>query len=259
MKDPITSLYQKGKEIYATRDFAQRQAVGQLWLSITFFIFTFESIGIIWLVLLAQDALVLAKYYSSSFMNLWIVDYIQTAIYFVANYMIINLIVFLYTAPKLIRLGITLFRVKNEKERRFYQWLDHKIKKRFPSYKTPEERIKYREEHPRKLTKFELRVKKFRDDTWNNQSLIVRRLLSWILSISLAVAMVTFAIIASSDNDMTIHGTNIKDWILGIKEHTTPPPEKSNFDANQVDNKTWTEIHTKTDRPKTLFDPILER
>lgn len=253
MKDPFTVLYQKGKAVYETRDYAKRQALGHLWLTIVFFIFMFQAVGVILMVILVEDTLTLAKYYSQSVMNLWIVDYLQSAIYFLANFLIINIILFLFTAPRLIRLGVKVLRIYGDKERGFYQLLDHKIKKRFPKYKTVEERIRHRQEHPRKLTKFELRVKKFLD----SQSPISRRLITWMLSISLFIGLLTFTILISGEEDDV--KKLVKDFIFGKEDSNTPRPEKSNNELlSQYENRTWADEH-KSDKPMTIFDSFTKR
>jgi len=153
ISDPYKSFKDQAIRIWETKDFAERLAFST---GVWFQSILLTLLGIAWLNFLiyvaVNDLLTLANFYSG---DVWYLEALQDL--WQQTQLLLLALIFFWTCPRIVRFSLTMFRAYINKRKGMFQWLETKIKLRFPDYKTSAQISRERAEKtvkPNKLQKW---------------------------------------------------------------------------------------------------------
>ncbi|NIS95672.1 MAG: hypothetical protein GTN97_07160 [Nitrosopumilaceae archaeon] len=156
ISDPFASLKKQAMKIYETKDYAERLAFNTMnWVLAILWGFFAVMTAHLMLNIAVNDMFILINHYSSE--TAW---YISLAEKWFFDTAFIQIgVIFFFVAPKLIRLELLIWKTYNNKEKAFFDWLELKIKARFPNFKTSKQRERERLNKPKKESKVQKWIK----------------------------------------------------------------------------------------------------
>jgi len=154
INDPYKTFKDQALRIWDTKDFAERLAFST---GVWFQSLLLTLMCIVWLNFLiyvaVNDLLTLANFYSAH--GFWYIEAIQDL--WQQTQFLLLVLLFFWTCPRIVRFSLTSFRAYINKRKGMFQWLETKIKLRFPDYKTSTQISRERAEKtvkPNKLQKW---------------------------------------------------------------------------------------------------------
>lgn len=143
--DPFKTLKNQALKIWDTKDYANRLAFNNTqWFLALVWCFMFITILDLVVLVTIGDLFVLWDFYSSG----WYIDFLED-IFYETTFLRIGLI-FFFASPKIVRFELLVWRNYNQREKRTFEWLETKIKQRFPNFKTSAQRARERLAKPKK-------------------------------------------------------------------------------------------------------------
>jgi len=148
--DPYKSFKDQALRIWDTKDFAERLAFNRTsWFLALIWCFMGVTIVHLFIVIAVSDLFILANYYSTTF---WFTDFLEE-LFYQTTYLQIALI-FFWVSAKVVRVELLIWKAYANKEKGLFEWLEFKIKMKFPNFKTTSQRARERLDKPRNDTKF---------------------------------------------------------------------------------------------------------
>lgn len=153
--DPYKTLKDHALKLWDTKDFANRLAFNNTsWFLSLVWCFMAVTILHLFIVIAVGDVLILADFYSDA----WYIGLV-TDVFYSTTYIQIALIFFIIS-PKVVKAEILIWKAYANKEKGFFEWLEFKIKRRFPKFKTTKQRERERLAKPKTESKFQKWIKK---------------------------------------------------------------------------------------------------
>jgi len=148
INDPVKVFKDQALKIWATKDFAERLAFSRTtWFLHAMYCFCIIIIIDTLLIVAVNDMFTLINFYDTS--DFWLYNFIEE-IYYNIHPLVEVGILFFWLSPKIIKTTLLISKAYSNKERAFYEWIEFKIKVRFPSYKTSAQRARERLDKPKK-------------------------------------------------------------------------------------------------------------
>jgi len=194
--NPIESIKNQGIKIWETKEFAERLALSRTtWFLHMMYCFMFVMVLFTFLIIITNDIFTLHKFYSGG--SNWVVNTFES-IYYSIHPIITVTIIFFWVSPKLVRASLLVTKAYTNKEKAFFDWVQVKIKMRFPSFKTSAQRDRERLDNPKKKGKLNIKFQKFLQTRNDVERLLIRGTI-WGSYIVFLGIMVLFMLGAFSD------------------------------------------------------------
>lgn len=182
--NPIETIKNQALKIWATKEFAERLAQTRTtWFLHMMYCFMIITVLETFMVIIVNDLFTLHNFYSHG--TNWIVSTIEE-IYYNIHPIVEVAILFFWFSPKIVRTTLSISKAYSNKEKAFFEWIEFKIKRRFPSFKTTAQRARERELNPRKKGKLKIKYDGFMDKRNDVERLIIRGTLWAIYCVFLA-------------------------------------------------------------------------
>jgi len=171
--NPIETIKNQALKIWATKDYAERLAFNRTtWFLHLMYVFGFIMVLHLFTIVIINDIFTLYNFYNGSNSS-WFVGLLEE-IYFSIHPLIEISIIFFWVSPKLVRFTLGISKAYSNKEKAIFEWIEFRIKRRFPSYKTSTQRARERLDSPKKKGKLNVKFKKFMDQRNDVERLIIR-------------------------------------------------------------------------------------
>jgi len=172
INDPIKTIKEQALKFWATKDFAERLAFSRTtWFLHVVYCFCIVVAIDTFLIIAINDMFTLINFYNTH--EIWIYKFIEE-IYINIPPLVEVLLLFFWLSPKIIRTTILISKAYSNKERAFYEWIEVKIKMRFPSYKTSAQKARERLDKPRKKGKLTIRYQKYLETKNDVERILIR-------------------------------------------------------------------------------------
>lgn len=159
INDPIKTFKDQALKIWATKDFAERLAFSRTtWFLHAMYCFCIITVIDTIFIIIINDLFLLINFYDKS--DFWIYNLVED-VYYGIHPLVEVAILFFWFSPKIIKTTLLLSKAYTDKERKVFEWVEFRIKRKFPSYKTSTQRARERLDNPRKKGKLTLRFQKF--------------------------------------------------------------------------------------------------
>lgn len=194
--NPVESIKKQALKIWATKDFAERQAQTRTtWFLHLMYCLMILTVVETFFVIIVNDLFTLHNFYSGG--TNWVISTIEE-IYYNIHPMVEVAILFFWLSPKIVRTTLSLSKAYGNKEKAFFEWIEFKIKVRYPSYKTSTQRARERELNPRKKGKLKMKFDAFMEKRNDVERLMIRVAL-WSVYIVFLSTMILLMLGAFND------------------------------------------------------------
>jgi len=179
INEPIKALKNQALKIWATKEFAERELA---FSRTTWFLHAMYCFCIIitldtFLIIAVNDMFTLVNFYDRT--DFWLYNFIEEIYYNIHPLVEVVILYFLF-APIIIRATLKLSKAYSNKEKAVIEWIEFKIKRRFPSFRTSSQRARERLDNPKKKGKLNMRFDKFLEKRNDVERIVIRGSL-WLL------------------------------------------------------------------------------
>jgi len=196
INDPVKTFKNQALKIWATKEFAERLAFSRTtWFLHAMYCFCIITIIDTAFIIVINDVFVLINFYDTS--DFWLYNFIEE-VYYNIHPLVEVAILYFWLSPKIIRTTLLISKAYSNKERAFFEWIEFKIKVRFPSYKTSAQRARERLDKPKKKGKLNIRFQKFLQTRNQVERFLIRAGL-WVAYSVFLGAVIFFMLSATSD------------------------------------------------------------
>jgi len=194
--DPIKTFKDQALKFWATKDFAERIAFSRTtWFLHVMYCFCLIVLIDTFLIIAVNDMFTLINFYDKS--DFWLYNLIET-IYVGIHPLVEVAILYFWLSPKIIKTTLLISKAYSNKEKAFFEWIEFKIKVRFPSYKTSSQKARERLDKPRKKGKLNIKYQKWLQ-TKNDVERILIRASLWLAYIVFLGSMMFIMLFSSTD------------------------------------------------------------
>lgn len=159
INDPVKTFKDQALKIWATKDFAERLAFSRTsWFLHAMYCFCIILTIDTFIIIAINDMFTLINFYDTS--DFWIYNLIEE-IYYNIHPLVEVAILYFWFSPKIIKTTLLISKAYSNKERAFYEWIEVKIKMKFPSFKTSAQRARERLDNPKKKGKLNIKFQNF--------------------------------------------------------------------------------------------------
>ena len=236
INDPYKSFKDQAQRIWDTKDFAERLAFSTMgWVQAIILTFLFVTWIHFFVWIAINDLFTLADFYSGD--SFWYINVFQKL--WDQTSILQLLLLFFWTCPRIMRFGLTFWKGFNSKEMGFLNWIERRIKLRFPEFKTSAQRSRERVDKTPKPNRLQRWIR--------SQPPMQRRFIRFGIASSWGILM--FFLLINMINP------DILTWIItGEKPVREVPPEPTLDLENQP-------IPNKPDNqpPPTIYDIFIKQ
>jgi len=195
--DPVKTFKDQALKIWATKDFAERLAFSRMtWFLHAMYCFCLIVLFDTFLIVAVNDMFTLINFYDKT--DFWLYNFIEQ-IYVSIHPLAEVLILYFWLSPKIIKTTLLISKAYSTKERAFYEWIEVKIKMRFPSYKTSAQRARERLDKPkRKKGKLNIKYQKYLETKNDVERILIRGSL-WSIYLVFLGSMMFIMLSSSTD------------------------------------------------------------
>ncbi len=246
INEPIKTFKNQALKIWATKDFAERKLA---FSRTTWFLHCMYCFCIIltldtFLIIAVNDMFTLIDFYDTS--DFWLYNFIEN-IYYNIHPLVEVAILFFWFSPIIIMATLKLSKAYSIKEKGVTDWIEFKIKRRFPKYKTSTQRARERLENPKKKGKLNTKYQKWLETKNDVERIIIRGSL-WGVYLAFFGSLFFFMLFTTSDtfNDL-----------IYTEESTMTEQEFNEARDNLIDQLIeQQEVPTRPDGlpPSTIYD-----
>ena len=249
--NPIESIKNQAHKIWDTKDFAERLAINRTtWFLHMLYCYLFVMVLETFTVIIINDLFILHDFYSSG--TNWVIDTIQE-IYFSIHPLVETTIIFFWVAPKIVKTTLLISKAYSNKEKAFFEWIEFKIKVRYPSYKTTSQKAREREQNPREKGKLKKRYDGYMEKRNDVERLLIRGTIWGVYGI-LMVSLVLF---------MLGSFTEFFNMVMDIEPDSTMTEQEFNEARDILIDQLieQQEVPTRPDGmpPNTIFDVFISK
>lgn len=194
--DPVKAVKDHALKFWATKDFAERLAFSRLtWFLHVMYCFVFIVMIDTFLIIAVNDMFTLINFYDKD--DFWLYNLIEE-VYVNIHPLVEIAILYFLLSPKIIRTTLIISKAYSNKEKAFFEWIEFKIKVRFPSYKTSTQKARERLDKPKKKGKLNLRYEKYLATKNDVERMLIRGSL-WLVYTAFLGSMVFIMLSSTSD------------------------------------------------------------
>ena len=179
INEPIKAIKNQALKIWATKEFAERELA---FSRTTWFLHAMYCFCIIvtldtFLIIAVNDMFTLVNFYDRD--DFWLYNLIEEIYYNIHPLVEVVILYFLF-APIIIRATLKLSKAYSNKEKAVIDWVEFKIKRRFPKFRTSSQRDRERLKNPKKKGKLNMRFDKYLEKRNDVERIVIRGCL-WLL------------------------------------------------------------------------------
>lgn len=158
--DPIKAIKNQALRFWATKEFAERQLAFSRTSWVLHVMYCFVIILTIdtFLIIAVNDMFTLINFYDRS--DFWLYNLMEEIYVNIPALVEVAILYFLFS-PIIIRGTLLISKAYSNKEKALFEWIEFKIKRRFPSYKTSSQKARERAENPKKKGKLNMKFQKW--------------------------------------------------------------------------------------------------
>jgi len=197
INDPLKTIKDQTLRFWATKDFAERLAFSRTtWFLHVIYCFVIVVMIDTFLIIVINDMFTLINFYDKA--DFWLYNFIEE-IYINIHPLVEIAILYFWLSPKIIKTTILISKAYQNKERAIFEWIEFKIKRKFPSYKTSTQRARERLDNPKKKGKLNIRFQKYLA-TKNDVERILIRAGVWLGYTAFLGSIMFLMLSSTSDN-----------------------------------------------------------
>jgi len=206
VNDPIKAIKNHALRFWATKDFAVRKLAfsRSTWFLHTMYCFCIIAIIDTFFILAVNDMFILIHFYERE--SFWLLNLVEESYYTIPPLLEVMILYFIFS-PIIIKTTLKLSKAYSIKERRFFDWIEFHIKRRFPSYKTSSQRARERLDNPRKKGKLNKKYQKWLETKNDVERVLIRGGL-WGVYLLFIGSVVFFMLTSTSDSFNALLGKN---------------------------------------------------
>jgi hypothetical protein len=148
----------------------------------------------------------LINFYDRS--DFWLYNFIEE-VYYNIHPLVEVAILYFWLSPKIIRTTLLISKAYSNREKAFFEWIEFKIKVRFPSYKTSAQRARERLDKPKKKGKINKKFQKWLETKNDVERILIRGGL-WLTYIVFMGSIIFFMLSATSETFNELLGNEVE-------------------------------------------------
>ncbi len=196
INDPIKTFKDQALKIWATKDFAERLAFSRTtWFLHAMYCFCIITVIDTFFIIVINDLFTLINFYDKS--DFWIYSLVED-VYYGIHPLVEVAILYFWFSPKIIKTTLLISKAYSEKERKVFEWIEFRIKRKFPSYKTSTQRARERLDKPRKKGKLNIKFQNYLKTRNPVERLLLRGSL-WLVYFLFIGSIIFFMLSATSE------------------------------------------------------------
>lgn len=170
--DPVKTFKDQALKIWATKDFAERLAFSRTtWFLHAMYCFVVIVLIDTFLIIAVNDMFTLIHFYERE--QFWLLNLVEQ-IYVGIHPLVEVVILYFWLSPKIIKTTLLISKAYSNKEKAFFEWIEFKIKRRFPSYKTSSQKARERLDKPKKKGKLNMKFQKYLETKNDVERILIR-------------------------------------------------------------------------------------
>lgn len=212
INDPLKAIKDQALKIWATKDFAERLAFSRTsWFLHAMYCFCIITVIDTFFIIVVNDTFTLIHFYETN--SFWLLNLVEESYYNIHPLVEVVILYFIFS-PRIIKTTLLISKAYSNKERAFFEWIEFKIKVRFPSYKTSTQRARERLDKPRKKGKINVKYQKWLKTKNDVERVLIRGGL-WGVYLLVVGSIVFFMLSSTSDtfNDLMGQDETIEEVI----------------------------------------------
>lgn len=160
LNDPLKSIKNHALKFWATKEFAERQLAfsRSTWILHAMYCFVIILTIDTFLIVVVNDTFTLINFYDNS--DFWLINLLEEIYTGIPALVEVAILYFLFS-PIIIKGTLLLSKAYQNKEKRLFEWIEFRIKRKFPSYKTSSQKARERAENPKKKGKLNIKYQKW--------------------------------------------------------------------------------------------------
>lgn len=199
INDPLKAIKNQALKIWATKEFAERELAFSrtTWFLHAMYCFVIIVTIDTFIIIAVNDMFTLIHFYERE--QFWLLNLVED-IYTGIHPLVEVAILYFWLSPIIIRTTLLISKAYSNKEKAVFEWIEFKIKRRFPNYKTSSQKARERLEKPKKKGKLNMRFDKYLEKRNDVERIIIRAFL-WFVYLGFlgTVFLVMFAFLFDED------------------------------------------------------------